>query len=264
MIAILTFKERFMPMKSSPPLIIANWKMYKTLHEAEDFIKKTTPAVEKSGAEIALAVPFTLIREVSKAAAATPIRVGAQNMNDASEGAFTGEVSALMLKDAGASFVLLGHSERRGYFQESDAFINRKVRRALSEGLQVILCIGESYEDHNEGKIREKLASQILGSLEEIDSKYFSNIVIAYEPVWAIGTGKAATSEEVSEESDVIREIIAEKWGKEVSLSLKVLYGGSVSPDNAKTYLSKKNINGLLIGSASLNVDSFGKIISEI
>lgn len=253
-----------MPMKSSPPLIIANWKMYKTLPEALDFIRKTVPIAQTSQAEIALAVPFTLIREVAKSAAGSPFKIGGQNMNDASEGAFTGEVSALMLKDAGASFVLLGHSERRSHFQETDAFINRKVRRALSEGLQVVLCIGESYEDHNEGKIREKLASQILGSLEGVEAKDFSNLVIAYEPVWAIGTGKAATSDEVSEESDVIREIIAEKWGKEVSLSLKVLYGGSVSPDNAKTYLSKKNINGLLIGSASLNVDSFGKIISEI
>lgn len=263
MIGILTIKERFMPTKSSAPLIAANWKMYKTLPEALDFMEKVADQVEKSNTDIWLAVPFTLIRDVAEKAKGTRLKVGAQNMNDASQGAFTGEVSAEMLKDAGASFVVLGHSERRNYFHESNTFINRKVKRALAEGLDVILCIGESYQDHNEGMIEAKLSEQILESLDGVSPEQFEKIVIAYEPVWAIGTGKAASSEEVSDESTLIREIIAENWGKNVSESLKVLYGGSVDSDNAKDYLAKKNINGLLIGSASLNVESFVRIISE-
>lgn len=252
-----------MPTKSSQPLIVANWKMYKTLPEALEFLSEIRAAVEASQTEAALAVPFTLIREAAAKAKESRLLIGAQNMNDAQEGAFTGEVSASMLKDAGASFVILGHSERRGYYKESDEFINRKVRRALDEGLRVILCIGESREDHDEGRIESRLKEQLLGSLNGVDAKDMANVVIAYEPVWAIGTGKAATSDEVSEESQVIRSILNEHFGSSVGDNATILYGGSVSQDNAQDYLKKKNINGLLVGSASLNSESFVNIISN-
>ncbi|MCB1114009.1 MAG: triose-phosphate isomerase [Chlamydiia bacterium] len=252
-----------MRVKSSGPLIVGNWKMYKTLAEAMDFIKATRDAARDSQADVRLAVPYTLIRETSELAGDGPFTIGGQNMNDASEGAFTGEVSGEMLLDAGAKFVILGHSERRGYYNETDEFINRKVHRALKDGLEIILCVGESNEDHSEGRIKEKLEAQLLGSLEGVKPEDFEYIAIAYEPVWAIGTGKPATSEEVSEESKIIRGIIADKWGKTVADELTLLYGGSVNDENAQNYLSKKNIDGLLIGSASLNSDTFVNIISK-
>ena len=168
-----------------------------------------------------------------------------------------------MLLDAGARFVILGHSERRQYYKETSEFINKKVKRALLDGLQVILCVGETFEDHEEGRIEATLRDQIEKSLAGITEEDFKNVMIAYEPVWAVGSGKPATPEQVAVESEAIRAIVAKLGGKNVSTDLKILYGGSVNPANAKNFLEEKNIDGLLIGSASLNVDSFAKIISE-
>ena len=242
-------------------IIAGNWKMYKTLREALDFVTKLVEKIDGATAEVLLAVPFTMIREVSQKA--DSIKIGAQNMNDASEGAFTGEISARMLKDAGATFVILGHSERRGHYKETDDFINKKVRRALSDGLQVILCVGESFEDHESGQIAPTLEKQVLDSLKEVKPEDFKNIVIAYEPVWAIGSGTPANPSDVATEIETIRAIVANQWGKNVGKELKILYGGSVNPENAKDFLSEPTINGVLIGSASLYVDDFAKIISE-
>lgn len=252
-----------MPTKSDSTVIAANWKMYKTLPEALEFIDKLESYADKSSSKIMLAVPFTLIRDVSEKAKETKFIIGAQNMNDSFEGAFTGEISARMLLDAGAKFVVLGHSERRQYYKESNEFINKKVKRALSENLSVILCIGETFDEHEEGRINDVLKEQISGSLKDLAVSDFKNLMIAYEPVWAIGSGKPASVEEVARQCEEIREIVTSLWGKKVSDNLKILYGGSVNPSNAKEFLEEKNINGLFVGTASLNVDSFGKIISQ-
>lgn len=243
------------------PMIVGNWKMYKTLPEALDFVSQLLKKVDETQSEIMLAVPFTMIREVSLKA--DRIKIGAQNMNDASEGAFTGEISARMLQDAGAQFVILGHSERRQHYKETDEFINKKVKRALLAGLQVILCIGETFEEHESGNIASVIENQILGSLKEIKPEDFKNIVIAYEPVWAVGSGVAAMPQDVAGENEAIQAIVAKEWGKNVSDELKILYGGSVNSDNAKYFLKEPSINGVLIGTASLNVDDFARIISE-
>lgn len=245
------------------PIIVGNWKMYKILPEAIDFVEKLAPSVAESQADVKLAVPFTLIRDLAKKVAGTKFQIGAQNMNDASEGAFTGEVSARMLRDAGAAFVLLGHSERRQYYKESGASINKKVKRALSDGLDVILCTGETFDEHESQQIEAALEKQLLESLEGLSSEDFERVTIAYEPIWAVGSGKAAEPADVAQENDAIRAIVAKTWGKKVGESLKILYGGSVTASNAKQFLSEKNINGVLVGSASLNVADFGKIIRE-
>lgn len=251
-----------MPKKTKKTIIAGNWKMYKTLPEAVEFVEKLNEKVAGSTCETLLAVPFTLLREVSeKVKENEKFLIGAQNMNDASEGAFTGEISARMLKDAGARFVILGHSERRQHFGESDEFINKKVKRALKEGLRVMLCIGETFDEHESGQIIPALEKQLLGSLEGVDPEAFKSIIIAYEPVWAVGSGKTALPDDAEHEIAAVRAIVAEKWGAEVGEGLEILYGGSVNAQNAKNFLDEPSINGVLIGSASLNVDDFGKIL---
>lgn len=249
-------------MPNSNKIIVGNWKMYKTLPEAVQFVEALKGELTGRENSVFLAVPFTMIREVSQKAEGL-LRVGAQNMNDATEGAFTGEVSAQMLLDAGAQFVILGHSERRQHYQESNEFINKKVKRALSDGLQVILCIGETFEEHESGQIVPALEAQLLGSLHDVKPEDFKNILIAYEPVWAVGSGKPALPADVTIENQAIREIVAKQWGKNVGEDLKILYGGSVNPENVKNFFNEPGIDGVLIGSASLNVGDFGKIISE-
>lgn len=253
-----------MPAKTKRPIIVGNWKMYKTAPEALEFVDKLKERLATTHADVLLAVPFTLIREVSQAAAHQDhLEIGAQNMNDASEGAFTGEISASMLKDAGATFVLLGHSERRQYYKESNEFIHKKVKRALQEGLKVILCVGETFDEHVEGRSLEVLEEQLLGCLKELQPDDFEHIYIAYEPIWAVGSGKAAQPQDVAQENSAIQAIIAKQWGENAGNALKILYGGSVNSENAKLFFNEPMIDGVLIGSASLNVADFDKIISQ-
>lgn len=238
-------------------MITGNWKMHKTVDEALEFVKTLAPLVEGSQARVGLAVPFTAILAVATLVdhLGLPLAVGAQNMHDHEEGAFTGEVSAGMLKDVGADFVILGHSERRQHFHESDAFINRKVKRALEAKLEVILCVGETLEEREGQKEEAVLKQQLLESLKGIES--LENIILAYEPVWAIGTGKVASPEDAQKVHAFCRGLIKEHWPKaEVTL----LYGGSVKPENAAALLEQEDIDGLLVGGASLKADSFAKI----
>ncbi len=250
------------PRAKKPPrplIIVGNWKMYKTIDEACEFIKTLAPLIEKSQAAVYLAVPFTAIQA---AAEITPtITVGAQNMSDATEGAFTGEIAARMLKEVRAQFVILGHSERRHLFHESNAFINRKVHRALQEGIQPLLCVGETLEQRERNEVREVLKEQIFQSLEGVTKEQMGEVLLAYEPVWAIGTGKVATPEQAQETHALCREIVAEAWGKRVANKVVIQYGGSVKPDNAKALLSEPDIDGLLVGGASLTAPSFNEII---
>lgn len=243
-----------MPTKSHDQMIVGNWKMYKTLAEATEFIQGF-----KSSHEAYLAVAFTLIQPLAKLAPPNLI-IGAQNMNDATEGAFTGEVSARMIKDAGAKFVILGHSERRTYFKEDNAFIQKKAAKALSEGLSVILCVGETLAQKEAGEAKKVLETQVVESLGAISGDQLKNLTIAYEPVWSIGTGHPCDAKDANSAHELIKSVVEKK----AKAKVKVLYGGSVNPENAASYLAQSDIDGLLIGGASLNVASFDKILSII
>ncbi len=242
--------------------IVGNWKMYKTIDEAIAFVDKIAPLAKESTCKIMLAVPFTAIKPLSEKVKGTNIVIGAQNMNDASEGAFTGEVAAVMLKDAGAEFVLLGHSERRVHFKEDNNFINRKVIRAVESGLIPLLCIGESYDEREANKTDEVLQKQLEECLQGLDQEAAKSLMIAYEPVWAIGTGLAATEKDASQAIKKVKTVLGELLGDKNVSKVPMLYGGSVSPNNAQSFLESSDIDGLLIGSASLAADSFAQIIS--
>ncbi len=238
--------------------------MYKTSEEAVSFVKTLAPLIEKSQATVYLAVPFTAIHPTAQCIEQMNARiiVGAQNMNDASEGAFTGEISARMIKEAGAQFVILGHSERRQLFQESNAFINKKIKRALAEKIQPVLCIGETDKQREMGKTEEILHGQLLESLEGISKEEMKNLILAYEPIWAIGTSKVARPDEADDAHLFCRNIIAEKWGDEIADEVIIQYGGSVDPENASDLLAQEHIDGLLVGGASLSPESFSQIIN--
>lgn len=243
-------------------IIAGNWKMYKTIEEAVAFVKELIPLVEHHAALVYLAVPFTAIKSVADAAKGSPLMIGAQNMNDASEGAFTGEIAGKMLKDAGAKFVILGHSERRRFFHETNSFINKKIKRALLDNLQVILCIGETRDQREAGKTHEVLAAQIDEGLEGITEEQLERVILAYEPVWAIGMPQPADADTAEEAQAFCRKKIGEKWGEKSAEQMVIQYGGSVKPDNAKEFLDQPDIDGLLVGGASLSVEDFSKIIN--
>ncbi len=253
---------RIMAKKTTKCFLVGNWKMYKTIDQAVEFIDKIAPMTQDASCQVMLAVPFTAIKTLSERAKDTNIIIGAQNMNDASEGAFTGEVAAVMLKDAGAQFVLIGHSERRQLFHEDNSFINRKVLRALECDLQPLLCVGETYEQHQEGKSHDVIKSQLSECLQGCPKDAAKNLMVAYEPVWAIGTGLAATPKLVDAAMEQISEALTEIFDAKSAKGVPLLYGGSVSPNNAQDFLNSDEIEGLLIGSASLAPESFAKIIS--
>jgi len=247
---------------SRQSVIAGNWKMYKTIEEAKAFIEAISSEVLDSENLVCLAVPYTAISEAAKLAENSNILIGAQNMNDSSEGAFTGEISGKMLLEAGCEFVVLGHSERRAYFHESNAFINRKVKRALESGLKVILCVGETLEERESGKMEELLGRQLKGSLLDIEGADFKDIIIAYEPVWAIGTGKTATPAIADEAHKYCRSIIKELFGEAIAEQVQILYGGSVKPSNVKDLMVEENIDGALVGGASLKPESFVELVN--
>lgn len=255
-----------MSQNSLRPIIVAgNWKMYKTVEEALGYVETLAPLLKKSQAGVYLSVPFTAIFPAAEKVKElkVPIAIGAQNMNDVSEGAFTGEIAARMLTEAGATFVILGHSERRRLFNETDVFINRKVKQALASSIQPILCIGETLEEREGGQTEEVLRNQLLQSLEGISNEELSKLILAYEPVWAIGTGKVATPEEAELAHQFCRSVVRQQWGDEAASKLVILYGGSASPENATELLSQEDVDGLLVGGASLQPASFYQIIES-
>ena len=243
--------------------VIANWKMYKTAHEAADYIAHLIPQIEGCKSNVWLAVPFTSIAPSVRAAKQSAIAIGAQNMNDAREGAFTGEIASLMLKEAGASFVLLGHSERRTHFGEDDKMVQRKVMRALQDDLRPVLCVGETLAEREAGEMEAVLMRQILSALEGIEVEDASKILLAYEPVWAIGTGLAASPALAQEAHNFCRTVLEGLVGKRAAGKVPILYGGSVQPQNAKSFCSQKDIDGVLVGGASLDPTTLAKIISN-
>lgn len=243
-------------------VIAGNWKMFKTSQEAVDFIHQLIPLVSASRAKVFLAVPFTALSKAISAAQGTNIVIGAQNMHSEREGAFTGEISSLMLKAEGADFVLIGHSERRHIFNEQDAFINQKLLRALKDDLIPVLCIGETAEEREANSTDCILEDQLRKGLLDVPVNEAENIVVAYEPVWAIGTGNVATSAMAQKEHQFIRGVLASLFGKRVSEKIAIVYGGSVKPTNIKGLIEQEDIDGALVGGASLEPKSFAQIVN--
>jgi triosephosphate isomerase (TIM) len=243
------------------PVIAGNWKMHKTIEESVAFIRALAPQVKRATNKIFITPPFTAISACAEAAKGTNVVIGAQNMSDADEGAFTGEISGKMLKEAGAEFVLLGHSERRSHFHETDLYIQHKLKRALLVGLTPILCIGENEQERAGGYMEKVLMAQIDCALMELKAEALAPLIIAYEPVWAIGTGKTATPEMAQEAHAMIRAHLAKFWDPSFSKRLPILYGGSVKPNNIKNLLNQPDIDGALIGGASLEVAGFAQMV---
>lgn len=242
-----------------PLLIAANWKMHKTLEESVAFFNSFEKLLRPSSASIYLAVPFTAIKTMADRVGKSGVLIGAQNMHEAEEGAYTGEISGRMLTDAGARFVILGHSERRRYFHETDSLINKKVQRAFLDGLQPILCIGETQTDRDQGLTEAVLKCQLTEGLAAVDQESAKKLVIAYEPVWAIGA-HSATPEVIRETHLVVRKILTGLFG-EGAERIPILYGGSVNPENAHELIAQQNVDGFLVGTASLSAESFAKIV---
>lgn len=243
------------------PFIAANWKMHKTIAESVEFARAFAPLVRSvTDVEVAIAPPFTALAALRDTLAESRVALAGQNAHFEAKGAFTGEISVAMLADVGCRYVILGHSERRAIFAETDAFIAKKLHAVQAAGLRPILCVGESLAERESGRTFDVLRAQLEGSLAEADSSLASELVVAYEPVWAIGTGKTATPELAQQAHAFVRARLAERFGAAAE-SVRIQYGGSVKPDNAAELLSQPDIDGALVGGASLDPQSFSAII---
>ena len=245
------------------PVIAGNWKMYKTIAEAVDFVEKIKPVAAKADhCEVVVAPPFTALAAAAHAAKSSKVAVAAQDLHWDKEGAHTGDVSPVMIKDTGATHVIIGHSERRHDHGETDEQVNKKVKAALAAGLAPIVCVGETLSEREAGRTADVLRTQFQGSLAGLTPSDFSRIIVAYEPVWAIGTGRTATPEMAAESHRVIRDLARKQIGEKEASALRILYGGSVKPDNVKGLMAQEEIDGALVGGASLKVDSFTALIN--
>lgn len=241
-------------------LIAGNWKMYKTPSESINFVKDLLGKMgDYQDREVLICPPYTSLYPVSEIVKGTSLFLGAQNIFYEDEGAFTGEISPGMLKDIGVTFVICGHSERRNIFGETDDIVNRKIGKVVEYGMMPILCIGEKLEEREKGRTFEVIEKQLENSLKNFEN--IDKLTIAYEPVWAIGTGKNATPQQAEEVHTFIREWISKKYGEDAGISIRILYGGSVKPENIDDLMKEKNIDGALVGGASLDVDKFVRII---
>ncbi|QEK11859.1 triose-phosphate isomerase [Crassaminicella thermophila] len=244
------------------PIIAGNWKMHKTIKEAIAFVDDIKDHVKNTDVEVVLCVPFTLLQSVKEATKGTNIKVGAQNMHWEESGAFTGEVSPLMLKELGIDYCVIGHSERRQYFNETDETVNKKVHAALKHEIKPIVCVGETLEQRENGQTNAVVKDQVIKAFKDIESSKVKDVVIAYEPIWAIGTGKTATPEQANEVIYQIREVIKELYGEEVYTEIRIQYGGSVKPNNVEEIMNQEDIDGALVGGASLKPDDFVKLVN--
>ncbi|MDO5707545.1 MAG: triose-phosphate isomerase [Andreesenia angusta] len=242
------------------PLIAGNWKMNKTVSESIDFINSIKD-IKNDCVEGLVCVPYTSLTEVKKSLEGSDIKLGAQNMHYEDNGAYTGEISPLMLKDIGVEYVIIGHSERREYYNETDQTVNKKVKKAFEIGIKPIVCVGESLEERESKKTEEKIKKQIEEGLKDLKEEDLKDLVIAYEPIWAIGTGKTATSDQANDTIKFIRESLKSIYG-DVSEKVRIQYGGSVKPENIKELMSKSDIDGALVGGASLKKDDFEALIN--
>jgi triosephosphate isomerase len=243
--------------------IAGNWKMNKTVDETEQFISELLPNLEAvNPLDIIIIPPFTSLDRAGKLLAKTPVKLGAQDLHYEQKGAFTGAISAPMLKACGCRFVLVGHSERRELFGEDDTIVSRKLNAAIENGLMPILCVGETLSEHDQ--VEKKITFQLEHDLKGIDSKKLTWVTIAYEPIWAIGTGKTATPQVAQQTISMIRKWIASHYSQTESQQIRILYGGSVKPENAASLMSQPDIDGALIGGASLVPESFWQIIRAV
>ena len=246
---------------SRTPFVAGNWKMNKTVEEAEAFIGALLPLVSSAeGVDVAICPPFTALQAMIDSARGSRVGVYAQNMHEEDDGAFTGEVSAPMLAELDIGGVLLGHSERRTHFGETDAALQQKVVRALEAGFAPMLCVGETEDERESGDTERKLRHQVLEALEQVPVERLPDLTIAYEPIWAIGSGKVATKEIAQEAVGFIRALVAH-FDKEAAEQVRVLYGGSVKPDNAEELMAQPDVDGFLVGGASLDVEVFATIV---
>jgi triosephosphate isomerase (TIM) len=244
-------------------IIAGNWKMYKDLNESAELINglKSKLATLPKGVQVIVCPPFTSLGLAQKLLEGSPIALGAQNMYPEEEGAFTAEVSSKMLKSVGCRYVILGHSERRQYFKETDEFINKKVKKALASGLIPIVCVGETLAEREKNITDQVVSTQVKGCLKDISAADVEKSIIAYEPVWAIGTGKVATPQQAQDVHKLIRTLLGQLYSSETAEKVIIQYGGSVKPDNAKELLHQPDIDGALVGGACLKADSFAAII---
>lgn len=244
------------------PIIAGNWKMHKTIAEAVEFVNEIKGKVNNTDVEAVICAPFTLLKDLKEATKGTPIKIGAQNMHYADNGAFTGEISAPMLKELDIDYVVLGHSERRQYFNETNETVNKKVLKALEAGIDPILCIGETLEEREADKTKDICKVQTEKALENVTAEDMKKVVIAYEPIWAIGTGKTATAEQANDVIAYVREVVKGLYGEEISEEVRIQYGGSVKPSNVSEIMNQTDIDGALVGGASLQPADFTELVN--
>ena len=245
------------------PIIAGNWKMNMAATQARELAAKLIPLVSAvKDREIVLGPPFTALAAVAETIKSSNIALSAQNMHWEDKGAFTGEISAEMLLASGCKYVIIGHSERRQYFGETDETVNKKVKQALKKGLSPILCVGETLAEREAGKLNEIISRQVTGGLKDIGADDMKKIVVAYEPVWAIGTGKTATPEQANEVHALIRQKVKSLYNADIADSLRIQYGGSVTPDNVSSLMAMPDIDGALVGGASLKPESFAALVN--
>lgn len=244
-------------------LIAGNWKMNAGPSEAKELADGMVAAREgkDDSSDILICPPFISIPAVAESFSGSHLKVGAQNVSTEDNGAYTGETSTSMLNDAGCEYVIVGHSERRDYFNEDDALIAKKAKKGLADGLKVIVCVGEKLDDRKSGNHQDVVKTQVEAVLEQVDASHADDFVVAYEPVWAIGTGETATPEQAQEMHKFIRGLLADAWSKEDAEKIRILYGGSMKPANAEELLSQPDVDGGLIGGASLKAESFSDVI---
>ncbi len=244
------------------PIIAGNWKMNKTVGEAVELVKQLKVSLSGAeGVEVIVAPPFTALYAVHKELEGSSIGLAAQNLHWEEKGAYTGEISTLMLKELGCQYVIVGHSERRQLFGETDETVNKRVKAALGQGMNPIFCMGETLKEREDGRTFTVVGNQLEGGLEGIKENEVLEMVIAYEPVWAIGTGKTATPEQAEEVHQFIRQRMEERYTREIAEEVRIQYGGSVTPENVKGLMGQKDIDGALVGGASLKSETFSRIV---
>ena len=244
------------------PIIAGNWKMNNNIAQTKQLIADLKPLVADAKCDVVVCAPYTSLAAAVEATKGSNIKVGAENVHWAEKGAFTGEISAKMLVELGVEYVIIGHSERRQYFGETDATVNARTKAALQAGLKPIICVGETLEQREKNRTKSVVRKQINGAFDGIDADELKNIVVAYEPVWAIGTGKTATSEQAEETIKNIRSMVAKLYGRKLANKLRIQYGGSMNPKNVSELMAQPNIDGGLIGGASLKAVDFSQVVN--
>ncbi len=243
------------------PIIAGNWKMFKTAQEAVSFVQQVKGKAEADGVESVICAPYTALPALTEAVKGTALKVGAQNLHWEDSGAFTGEISGVMLRELGVDYVIIGHSERRAYFAETDETVNKKVHAAFKHGLIPIVCVGEKLEEREAGKTKDVCKVQTEAALRGLSAEQAAQVVIAYEPIWAIGTGKSSTADDANEVIGFIRQTIAAQFGSDVAGAVRIQYGGSVKPGNIGEFMRQPEIDGALVGGASLEPESYIQLV---